>query len=278
MDQRKIISTKNTDVDSDVIKNNNNDDIDDFEKKIIKRKINKEANQKLRNMVDNFQMTIQNDFNKKNDTMTAIQTTVSADIGFSQKEIRALVNLNKSIPIGDVSLEQTIEILSNPSRTQLFPVLLQTNRYKKDYFTLEFNDLNSKIIKYGVFALFFNGKTYVLNTTNKYDMNETIIVYSESTLDPSVIVDTIYRHENQFDRSLYLKRYARRENNPERLEDLTITQISEKPVKHMFTGDIVVGDIDIELVKLNIIIKNGNYISTTEFNKLNAVISIMLTF
>lgn len=286
MDQRKIISTKNTN--SSTIIDNNNDienskeedidrDIDGFEKKINKQKNNSNGNQKLRDIMSTKQQKIKNVIDTKKIVATTIDPNAKKQKAIQDaRDLTTLVN--NGVPIGDVSLEQVVTLLSYPVSAELFPIVLSTNRYKKDYFILEFNDPRSLITKLGVFALFFNGKTYVLNTTNKRGMNETIITYAESALDPSAIVETAYFYQKQIDRTLYLKSVAVQQNNPERLEDLTIVQIPEKPVNQLFTDEIPVTYIAPELINLSIIIKNGNYISTTDFNTLNAVVTIMIAF
>ena len=259
-----------------MINDNADDVIHGFQKEIMRQTINRNVNQKLRDMMADFHTKLQDDINKKielSEQMSVSKNPISTDKQYVEGILRSLAD--EGLGIGDVSLEQIYALLNHPQLFDIF--ILQTNRYKKDYAVLEISNPDSQIIKYGVFALFFNDVTYVLTTTNKRLMDETVIVYTESTSDPSVIVDTSYLYEKQIGRTLYLRRFARRENNPERLTDLT-TDIPMAPISQMLMGEIGVTPIGMDLMDLNIIIKNGTYISTTEFEKLDAVISIMMTF
>ena len=277
------VNLDNVNLDNVNLDNVNLDDvnIDEFEQKIISQKINKEANQKLRANMDDYQTTIRDDLNKNNTIGIVLQTneaSIDQKITQSERVVTSLNLINNEMPIGDVSLEQVVGLLSHPSQDMVHQRHLTTSHYKKNFFVLEFDNPNSRIIKYCVFALFLNKKTYVLTTINKRDMDETIITYTESLLDPTQIIDAAYLYEKQKNRSLYIKRFVRQENNPERLQDLMVDQILENPINQLFTGVIEVTNIDPELINLNIIIKNGTYISTTEFASLNAFITVMMIF
>ena len=264
-----------------MINDNNDDVIHGFEKEIMRQTRNRNVNQKLRDMMTDFHTKLQDDINKKimsSEQMTMSENTVPKN-QYQQHVERVLRDLvDEGLGIGDVSLEQIYALLNRPTPLLDLDIILETNRYKKDYAVLEIRNPDSQIIKYGVFALFFNDVTYVLTTTNKRLMDETVIVYTESTIDPSIIVDTAYLYEKQIGRTLYLRRFVRRENNPERLTVLTNDTLPMAPISQILTGEIGVTPIGMDLMDLNIIIKNGTYISTTEFEKLDAVISIMMTF
>lgn len=286
MDQIKITTTKNTRSSPYVSMNSKSLDDQGFneltEKKNRFIRLNEVMRQHMKDLQNEIQTEIdQKSINSKNqitDHDIAINRT-DADTNIDYTNWTPTMRSFASIlPIGDVSLEQVYATLNQQLPGEFITYVLSTNRYKKDFFVIDFNESYSDVVKYGVFALFFNGTTYVLTTTYKRNMDLVLIQYNESVSDPTDIVETTYRYQKQIARSLYLKSVMRRENNPERLEDLSVVQISTKPISHMFNNLIGVSDIDPEIINLNVIIKNETYISTTEFSKLDAVVSVMMMF
>ena len=197
--------------------------------------------------------------------------------------------------IGDVSLEQVIKLLD----TQITPfnsLKLDSSQYKKDYFSIPINDPITRITQYGVYALFFNKITYVITAVNKYEFDKTIITCDTSTLDPTQIVDNAYISQTNTKRTLLQKRIISQDNNPYRLMNTFVfnsTTINPNPTLEsasnmdnidpninytMWSNLLTIQSIDPVLINLNLIIKNKNYISLTEFATLNAIITLMMTF
>jgi hypothetical protein len=198
--------------------------------------------------------------------------------------------------IGDVSLEQVIKYLDTQT-TPFVPFIFDTSQYKKDYFSIPINDPVTRITQYGVYALFFNNMTYVITAVNKRDFNKTIITCDTSKLDPTQIVDNAYMSQTNTKRTILQKKVIAQDINPYRLMNtynfFDSTAVNPNPTLikasnmnridadnqyTMWSNLLTIKNIDPVLVNLNIIIKNGDYISLTDFATLNAIITIMMTF
>jgi hypothetical protein len=206
------------------------------------------------------------------------------------------LNIPRVNNIGDVSLEQVIKSLEKQTSPYV-PLIFDSSQYKKDYFSIPINDSVSRITRYGVYALFFNNITYVITAVNKRDFDKTIITCDTSKLDPTQIVDNAYISQTNRKRTLSQKRTIAYDNNPYRLMNqysffdsitvnpnptvITASNINRTNTDNQYTmwsNLLTIQNIDPVLLNLNIIIKNGDYISLTEFATLNAIITIMMTF
>lgn len=216
--------------------------------------------------IDNFQKSLngQNITNQNSSTTTNTKEVVNIPTNITNMDIvvpqNVLYSTQNTKTIGDVALEQALATLSRQT-SPFVATSLNTTRYKKDYIIMNINDKKSQILRYGIFALFLNTLTYVVTTTTKQDLDKVIITYSTSSYDPTQIVDIAYKYQTSTDRSLIQKSIAKELKNPEILQNT-----------------IIISNIDPVLMNLNIIIKNKTYMSTTDFNTLNAFITIMMSF
>jgi hypothetical protein len=240
---------------------NDIDDIDNFEKSLKNTSIKTIKQYKI--ISKPLTIITQNPYIQQNNFSIIRQRQVFApsDIIYSQTN-----SLTNTQPIGDVALEQALATL-NKQTSQLIPITLNTSQYKKDYILIDVADPITRIIQYGIFTLFFNTITYVITTTTKQDLDymiitcSTIVPNSTTISDPTQIVDMVYKYQTNKDRTLFQKSIMRQLNNPEKLlSTLTITSVD--PI----------------LMNLNIVIKNGTYLSTTDFNTLNSIITILMAF
>ena len=167
---------------------------------------------------------------------------------------------------GDTVLENFYNNFNN--NTIIEPTQTFSNIYKKDFaIIVNENNTTSEIIKYGIYAVLYKNITYVINLIQKKNMIDPIITYSESQLDPSIIIDIAYKYEKNKNRPIYLKRYLKQTNNPSTFLSYK-TDIS-------YTKDIIINDINDDLIDLYIIIANNKYISKEKPEKLFMVASLL---
>jgi len=209
-------------------------------------------------------------------------------------------------PLGDVEIEEILETIATtePATTEPATTSITTKKMvrpiKKDFMsitpfssigivqigTLLSTGINRQvickrqtdIIKYAVYAVLVDEVTYVITLVLRNYNPLPTLSYSESSSDPSDIVDNAYLYEVGRERSLYLRNYAKRVNNPDQIIDLSILQQPETGPEKVFDGTIFVTDVDEELINLSIIVKNGEYISSDPFEKLLFTVNSLISF
>jgi hypothetical protein len=204
-------------------------------------------------------------------------------------------------PLGDVEIEEILEtiVTTEPSTTSITTEKM-VRPIKKDFMTITpFSSIGivqidtllstgtnrhvvckrqTDIIKYAVYAVLVDEMTYVITLVLRNYNPLPTLSYSESTLDPSDIIDNAYLYEVGRPRSLYLRNYAKRVNNPDQIIDLNVLQQPETGPEKVFDGTIFVTDVDEELINLSIIVKNGEYISSDPFEKLLFTVNSLISF
>jgi hypothetical protein len=186
-------------------------------------------------------------------------------------------NLSKDRDIGDLALEQIMNLLgegtfsTNPivSVGTLYPLI-------KDFSTIIVRDPNSTIVQYSVYTLSSQNITYAMCVVYKKDMDLPLILYGESDISPSTIVDTAYMYDVGRNRTLSQKTTYSQQDIPERIKSLLSTDSTNTNIN--YTGDVLVDYVDPELISLNVLIKNKQYVSTAPYEKLVAMSDLMITF
>lgn len=144
---------------------------------------------------------------------------------------------------------------------------------KKDYIIIEYKHIVDEIEKMGVFALLYNGTTYVIQAVWKTYHNVPVLEYYESVIDPKVLVENIYNFETMMKRSIGLRKHGKYQPYPERVQPIAITNEMKD-----FTNNIRIQEVDQDLIDLEITIKANQYISMYPHEKLLEIITIMASF
>lgn len=179
--------------------------------------------------------------------------------------------------IGDNNLETLVPI-GLPNFTQT----IEPSIYKRDYILMTFqtNDTcstkckskNSDIINYNVYAIENNNTTYVVTMIEKSNLDKPLIYYYETIGDSaSSIIDLIFEYQTDKQRTLSMKRNKYVVTNSNKyLNDVDLTLYP--------TIDEQLPDIDSNMTKLMIILKNKQYISTTDESVLLAFSDLLFYF
>ena len=230
------------------------------------------ANTGLRDMIGKFEIHKRKMKKNKKQIIDDIEVT-NQDTGITQLIEKLKIG---EISIGDLAMEQLISMFGEfDFKQQPSPAKI---RLKKDYITFIINDPNSDLTRYSVYALLVGAITSVLDVSFKKNLDLPILVYTETTQDPSDIIENVYFYEIQQHRTVFMRKFIKQQNNAARIIPLTILKHTEKRYDLFFTGDVIVEDVNQELIELEIIIRNKAYISTTPFETLLNMIVILTSF
>ena len=144
---------------------------------------------------------------------------------------------------------------------------------KKDHVIIEYKFVIDEIEKMGVFALLYNGTTYVIQTIWKTYLNVPILEYYESVIDPKILVENVYNFETMIKRKVSLRKNGIFQPYPERVQPIGFTNVMKD-----FTNNIIIQEINPDLIDLAITIKANEYISVYPHDTLLGIIEIMISF
>jgi len=168
------------------------------------------------------------------------------------------IDLDAKPRIGDAFLESIvdgniIEAVTDADRLRIFCSGLDSRidnpgPYKRDYSITDIDEPGTDTIQFNVYAVSLGKNTRIINLTKKRHLDKPIIHYYETFDDPSTVVDLSYSYNLGRPRSAYLKNVGKKTRN-----------VSE------------------DLVDLEILIKNKQYISDAPYETLVKTVNY-LTF
>ncbi len=147
---------------------------------------------------------------------------------------------------------------------------------KKDHIIISYKQIINEIERMGIFALSYNGTTHVIQSIWKTQLDIPILEYYETMIFPKVLVENIYVFETMMKRNLSLKKNAKYQPYPQRIQPINTANPTD-PQKD-FTNNIIIQEISPDLIDLEITIKAYKYMSVHPHEKLLKIIEIMTSF
>lgn len=155
---------------------------------------------------------------------------------------------------------------------------------KKDHIIIEYKQVtNSESIsaslslqgmtRMGIYALLYNGTTYVIQSVWKTQLNVPILSYYETSIFPKVLVDSVFNFETMMKRNVSLRRNNKYQPHPQRIQSISTINTQKD-----FTNNIIIQEINPDLIDLEITIKTQKYISLHPYEKLLKIVEIMTSF
>lgn len=178
--------------------------------------------------------------------------------------------------IGDTYLESIIDV-DVPNFSITNEAEINKFRVKKDYVIMKFNCPKNEITEYHMYALGIGAVTYSIVLIRKRFLDTPIIEYSETQQDPTSLIDSVYFYQKQISRTIFMKRVAKTIDNDEK--GIEIIDYLQNPRPDLnFNTTIKLEEVDQNILQLDIIIKNMDYISNTPNELLLKVVTCMMEF
>lgn len=165
----------------------------------------------------------------------------------------------RSNKIGDAFLESIVDVVEAATNIDTNRRLhafcsglnsaINQNSYKRDYVIMDINEPGTDTIQFNVYAVSYGKNTRIINLIKKRNLDRPIIHYYETLDDPSTVVDLSYSYNLGRSRSAFNKNINRKTKN-----------VSE------------------ELVELEILIKNKQYISDAPYETLVETVDYLTIF